>query len=136
MHYLALIEKEAGTLYGGWFPDCPGAASAGETMDECAQSALASLRSWATDAVVSGDDLPAPRSLDELMRDADVAESIKCGAVTLAVPLIVDKGRQARVNVSLDVGTLEAIDEGAKRSGMTRSAFMAEAAIRRLDELV
>jgi len=39
------------------------------------------------------------------------------------VPLIQDRGSARRINVSLDPGLIEAIDEAAKDRGMTRSAF-------------
>ena len=50
------------------------------------------------------------------------------GATIAFVPLILDKGSPRRINVSLDVGLLRAIDEEAKRRGMTRSAFLSSAA--------
>ena len=45
------------------------------------------------------------------------------------VPLLLDKGRSVRANVSLDAGVLEAIDEEAARRGLTRSKFLASAAL-------
>ena len=45
------------------------------------------------------------------------------------VPLLLDKGRSVKANVSLDAGTLEAIDEEAERRGLTRSKFLASAAL-------
>lgn len=45
-----------------------------------------------------------------------------------SVPLIVDAGRTVRINLSLDAGTVEAIDEAANARGLTRSAFLASAA--------
>ncbi|WP_074471582.1 type II toxin-antitoxin system HicB family antitoxin [Bosea sp. BIWAKO-01] len=87
-HFIAVIEKEAGALYGGWFPDCPGAASAGNTMDECTRSASASLRTWVADSLAAGKQLPAPRSLEEMNADPDVTAARSRGAVLLEVPLI------------------------------------------------
>ena len=37
-------------------------------------------------------------------------------------------GRAVRINLSLDAGTLAAIDEAANARGLTRSAFLASAA--------
>jgi hypothetical protein len=39
-----------------------------------------------------------------------------------------DAGRAVGVNLSLDAGTLAAIDEAANARGLTRSAFLASAA--------
>jgi len=45
------------------------------------------------------------------------------------IPLVIDSGRPVKANISLDVGQLEAIDAEAARRGLTRSAFLATAAI-------
>ena len=43
-----------------------------------------------------------------------------------------DSGRQAKANISVDAGTLEAIDEEAAAHGITRSAFIASAALEKI----
>ena len=48
------------------------------------------------------------------------------------VPLVRDRGSTTRINVSLDLGLLEAIDGLAKQRSQTRSAFIASAARREL----
>ena len=48
------------------------------------------------------------------------------------VPVIIDKGRPRRINISLDAGLLEAIDQETNRRGMTRSAFLSSAARREI----
>ena len=45
-----------------------------------------------------------------------------------------DRGSTVRVNVSLDLGLLEAIDAAARERKQTRSAFLASAARRELVE--
>ena len=136
MNYIAILEKEPETLVGGWFPDCPGAIAAGETLDEATASAVEALRLWATEALHRGETLPSARPLDEIVADPEIAAMLAKGAIAVAIPLIVDRGRQTRVNISLDVGALEAIDEAARRKGMTRSAFMTDAAIGEVASLV
>ena len=44
------------------------------------------------------------------------------------VPLLLDTGRLARANISIDAGRLADIDEAARLRGVTRSAFLAAAA--------
>jgi uncharacterized protein (DUF1778 family) len=44
------------------------------------------------------------------------------------VPLLLDAGRPAKANLSVDAGLLEAIDEAAEAHGLTRSAFIVSAA--------
>ena len=53
--------------------------------------------------------------------DAAAGESI------VMVPLILDRGRPVKANISLDAGLLEAIDDEAVRRGLTRSGFLASA---------
>jgi hypothetical protein len=50
------------------------------------------------------------------------------GATLAYVPLIVDLGSPKRVNISIDPGLLNAIDDAARPRGMNRSAFLASAA--------
>ena len=76
--------------------------------------------------------MPEPRDLDALRADPEVAAEAE-GNMTLAVPLLMDAGRAVRVNISLDAGTLEAIDAAAAEHGLTRSAFLASAAREKIE---
>jgi hypothetical protein len=69
-----------------------------------------------------------PRPLDAVLADSETQEEIAEGAVVAAVPLLVDAGRTVRINISLDAGLVDAIDEAAAARGVTRSAFLASAA--------
>ena len=89
MHFIAVIEKEPTTVFGGWFHDVPGAASAGATMHECTDSALHSLREWAADARACGDEIPTARTLEQIHADPDVIAARKRGAILIAVPMVV-----------------------------------------------
>ena len=44
------------------------------------------------------------------------------------MPLLLDAGRPAKANLSVDAGLLQVIDEAAEAHGLTRSAFVASAA--------
>jgi len=87
MQFVAVIEKEPWSLYGGWFPDVPGAISAGATLDECVTSARACLLDWAIDALAHGERIPSARALQEIQADRDVKAARKRGAVFVAIPL-------------------------------------------------
>lgn len=125
--YLALIDGEAGA-YGVVVPDLPGCTSGGETLDEALSNAVEAVRLWCEDARVEGEALPTPRSLEALRVDPEIAAALAEGAILAAVPLLLDSGRPARANLSLDAGLLAAIDEAAAARGLTRSAFLASAA--------
>jgi hypothetical protein len=51
------------------------------------------------------------------------------GESLVMVPLLLDRGRSVKANISLDAGLLETIDEEAGRRGLTRSAFFTSAAL-------
>jgi hypothetical protein len=51
----------------------------------------------------------------------------------ISVPLLLDRGRSVKANISLDAGLLETIDEEAKRRGLTRSAFLSSAAVEKIE---
>ena len=51
----------------------------------------------------------------------------------MLIPLLLDRGSSRRVNISLDRGLLEAIDDEARQRGMSRSAFLATAARREIE---
>jgi predicted RNase H-like HicB family nuclease len=126
-HYVAVIESSRNTV-GAWFPDVPGCVTAAESEAATIAQAAEALRLWAEDALDCGETLPAPRSLEALKSDPDVMESMSRGAAFVFIPLLVDAGRPARANISLDRNLLDAIDQAAKVRGLTRSAFLASAA--------
>jgi predicted RNase H-like HicB family nuclease len=127
-HYVAVVEKEADSAFGVWFPDVEGCFSAGDTLDEAVTNAAAALRQHAEALESAGRPLPSARSVDAVLQDKDVKTAIKTGALLFAVPLLADAGRTVRINVSLDKALVDQIDEAASARGLTRSAFIAQAA--------
>jgi hypothetical protein len=73
-----------------------------------------------------GDAIPSPRPPDEIMADPALAEDLE-GATLVLIPLVRDLGSTTRINVSVDLGLLEAIDAAARQRRQTRSAFIASA---------
>jgi predicted RNase H-like HicB family nuclease len=127
-HYVAVIEKDADSAFGVWFPDIEGCFSAGDTLEEAVANAAIVLRQHAEAVESAGRRLSAARAVDEVLRDGDVRESIAAGAVLFAVPLLADAGRTVRINISLDKALVDQIDSAASARGLTRSAFIAQAA--------
>jgi hypothetical protein len=72
--------------------------------------------------------LPAPRPLEEVRKDSQVAAELAHGAFLVAVPFIENDARIVRINVSMDSGMVKAIDAAATARKLTRSAFLAQAA--------
>lgn len=127
-HYVAVIEKEPDSAFGVWFPDVEGCFSAGDTLEEATANAAAALRQHVEAMESAGRKPPAARPVDEILRDRDVRASVKTGGVLFAVPLLADAGRTVRLNISLDKALVDQIDEAASVRGLTRSAFIAQAA--------
>jgi hypothetical protein len=74
----------------------------------------------------------AARSPFDLMKNADVRASLAAGAAFFLVPVLRDTGRATRANISLDAGTLEALDDDARMHRLSRSAYIASATIEKI----
>lgn len=131
MRYIAFVHKEPNSCYGVSFPDVPGCTSAGDTLDEALSNAVDALSGHIRLMEADMDAIPSPRTLEEIYDDPEVKNEAE-GAIISAVPLVRDRGSTTRINVSLDLGLLEAIDGLAKQRSQTRSAFLASAARREL----
>ena len=125
MHYVAVIDKDPGSAYGIQFPEVPGCFSAADRFEEIVPNAIEALSLFFED----GEAMP-PRGL-EAVRD-EVAGSIAEGAVLMMIPYVGERKRVVRVNLSLDKGFLDTLDEAARMRGMTRSAFVQKAATREM----
>lgn len=122
--YIALVHKEGGSAWGVSFPDVPGCFSAADREEDLLPNAIEALAMH-----LEGQEAPPARSVAEIAADPEVACEIASGAFLLAVPLVSLAHKPVRANISIDRGILEAIDEAARQRGMTRSAFLAEAAM-------
>jgi hypothetical protein len=111
----------------------PGCTSAGGTIEDALGCAQEALRLWAEDALEDGEAIPRPRSFDEVRADPKVAKALDEGAALAIVPLLMDSGRLAKANLSMDTGLLAAIDDAAAARGLTRSAFLATAAREKIE---
>jgi predicted RNase H-like HicB family nuclease len=125
--YIALIRKDEETDYCVDFPDFPGCVTTGETLEEARQMAAEALALHADGMLEEGEPIPEPSSLDAAMRDPENRE-----AVVVLVELNSGKKRVVRVNVTFVQDVLEQIDEYASAHDTTRSALLAEAALRHI----
>jgi predicted RNase H-like HicB family nuclease len=130
--YIALVDGSAGK-YGVIVPDLPGCTSGGKALDEALHNAVEAVRLWAEDAIADGEALPPPRSLEDIRSDRKVVRAVAEGAALAVVPLVIDSGRLARANLSIDEWMLTAIDEAARARGLTRSAFLVSAAREKIE---
>jgi predicted RNase H-like HicB family nuclease len=123
--FLALVRQDEGSAYGVEFPDVPGCFSAADDLNEVVANAQEALALWFED-----EERVEPRPLSKVAQDPSVMAAIMEGASLLAIPLIELTGRTVKANLTMDAGLLQAIDETAKVRGMTRSAFISDAARR------
>jgi predicted RNase H-like HicB family nuclease len=130
--FVALIDGEAGA-YGVIVPDLPGCTSGGRTIFEAWRNAIEAVRLWVEDARADREGTPSARSPEDLRAEPKFARALSEGATLAFVPLVVDAGRPAKANLSIDAGLLEAIDEAAEVHGLSRSAFLASAAREKIE---
>lgn len=119
--FIALVHKDADSAYGVSFPDLPGCFSAADDYSDLVKNAADALALWFEDEA-----LIEPRGIEAIR--AEVAEDLAEGAFLVAVPYVKRTTAMKRVNISMDSGILDAIDQAAFDMGLTRSAFLALAA--------
>ena len=127
--YIALIHKEPGSDYGVSFPDFPGCVTAGVTLDEARRAAQAALALHIDGMIEDGESMPEPSSLEAVM-----AERENRDAVAFLVPAPARQARAVRVNVTLPEDVLADVDRAAGSQGLSRSAFLARAARRAMND--
>nr|WP_321982486.1 type II toxin-antitoxin system HicB family antitoxin [uncultured Cohaesibacter sp.] len=131
MIYIATIHKEDDTAYGVSFPDLPGCISFGDTLEEAKRNAIEALSVHIAGMHEEEDEVPAPRGMDELKAaaaDDEFVAALLNEALLMEVPLVEELGKVSRINVTFDIGLLAAIDTVAQARGMTRAAFLSDAA--------
>jgi predicted RNase H-like HicB family nuclease len=128
-HYIALIHKDPDSDYGVSFPDFPGLATAGRTLDEARAMAEEALAFHIEGMVEDGGTIPEASTLDVVMDDPVSRD----GVVTLISTREQPK-RAVRVNVTLPEDVLAAIDRYAENRGFTRSGFLTLAAKRAMED--
>jgi predicted RNase H-like HicB family nuclease len=126
MRFVVLLHKDPDSAYGVTVPDLPGCVSAGDTADEALAGAAEAISLHVEGLEAEGQPVPSPRTIEAILADPMLAED-RAGATLATVPLVRDRGRAVRVNISMETGLLEALDAEARARGMTRSAFIAGA---------
>jgi predicted RNase H-like HicB family nuclease len=124
--YIAIIQKDSDSDFGVSFPDFPGCVTAGATIDEAKDLAQEALIFHIEGMLADGEEMPEPSGLEEVMADPDYAGG-------LAFLVTVPKTRAVRINISIPEMALRKIDAAAKKKGLTRSAFLVQAASRALE---
>ncbi len=128
-NYIALLRKDDSSDYGVEFPDFPGCITAGRTLDEAKDMAAEALALHVDGLIDDGEGLPTPSGLDTIMANPDNANSV---AFLVSTPARTEKA--VRVNVTFAESVLHRIDAAAQSVHLTRSAFLADAALKAMRE--
>jgi predicted RNase H-like HicB family nuclease len=131
--YIAYVYKDPHSSFGVSFPDLPGCYGAGESYDEAIKNAKISLREYALALSDDGEEMPKPRTHSDLAANTTEAIEMDKAAFIIEVPLLT-VGAKRRVNVSMDDRVLAAIDKACELTGLNRSAFLADIAVKWLQE--
>ena len=126
MDYIAYLHKDKKSDFGVSFPDFPGCVTAGKTLDEARVMAVEALALHIADMAEDGAAIPEPSTIDDLADDPD-----RKGAVAFLVSVDLPAGKTVRINITARESQIEAITRKADEAGMTRSAYLVQAALGR-----
>jgi predicted RNase H-like HicB family nuclease len=127
MRYPIAIETgDKKHAYGVVVPDLPGCFSAGDTLEEAMAHAREAILLHLEGLLEDRQALPKPSDLAALHRKREF-RGWTWALVDVDLSELGDKA--TRINISLPQRVLRAIDTHARRSGETRSGFLARAAI-------
>lgn len=123
--YIALLRKEPSSDFGVDFPDFPGCATAGKTLEDARRMAAEALAFHIEGMRAGHEPIPEPSSLDAIMDDPSNRD-----AVAFLTEIAAKPAKSVRINVMLPEELVRAID----RASRNRSRFLAEAARSKLHE--
>lgn len=112
--------------YGVVVPDLPGCFSAGDTMEEALSNAQEAILLHLEGLLDDKKAVPKPSALASLQRKR-AFKGWTWAVVDVDLSELGDKA--ARINITLPQRILRAVDAHARRSGETRSGFLARAAL-------
>jgi predicted RNase H-like HicB family nuclease len=123
MDYIAYLHKDKNSDFGVSFPDFPGCVTAGRSLDEARRRAPEALAFHIEGMMEDGEKIPKPSSMDAL-----VGDPARENSVAFLVTADFRRAKTVRVNVTARENQIEMIDRLARLAGMTRSAYMVQAA--------
>ena len=114
--------------YSVFFPDLPGAVSAGEDYEDAIRNAEECLSLHLYGMIADGDKLSKPTHMSKILKKLDKGEL----AALIHPDIFGVKARQedksVRINISFPRSLLEAVDSRARQLGIDRSKLLQKAA--------
>ncbi|MBV8667025.1 MAG: type II toxin-antitoxin system HicB family antitoxin [Burkholderiaceae bacterium] len=123
---IAIEPGDDNHAFGVVVPDLPGCHSAGDTLAEAYANAKEAIESHLEVLLDEGMEVPAAQSLEAHQRSS-LYQGWLWGFVEVAN--IPELKKPVRVNISLPESLLQEIDAAAEAKHLTRSGFLAQAAI-------
>ena len=125
--YIAFVFEENGK-FGATFPDFPGCVTAGDTREELAAMAVEALTAHIGLLREYGEAIATPSPLLHLVEEFNGS-----GATGMLVVNVLNKKPAVRrVNIMVPEAQLKRIDAQAKKTGLSRSAFLVQAALKEI----
>ncbi len=133
-HYYGVIEASDGDGFSIYFPDFPGCASGGETIDDVIAMGTEALQFHIDGMVEDGDIIPLPSTVDFGAERADTPEAKIHALVAIAVkiPAFPDT-----ISVSMKASVIREIMESVKgnSSNFSHRLFLERAARNEIERL-
>ncbi|MCH7936641.1 MAG: type II toxin-antitoxin system HicB family antitoxin [Proteobacteria bacterium] len=125
--YIALLHKTKTSSFGVTFPDFPGCVTGGETLEEAKRRAPEVLALHTLGMTEDGEAMPEPTALDVVM------SAVEDKAAAVLVVDAPDKFEKVeRYSITVRPSVMARIDAAAAAAGSNRSAFLAEAALKKI----
>ncbi|CAK0766412.1 antitoxin HicB [Gammaproteobacteria bacterium] len=128
MFYPLYVHYEEGSAYGGTFPDFPGCFTAADELAD-----LPRMAQEAVEVFFEGEDfeIPNPSAINRWKDHADYQDGFW---LLVEIDLARVNAKPMRLNVSLPAQLVQRIDRYADTHHMTRSGFLAQAAVNSLEQ--
>lgn len=127
MLYPLYVWKDTDSAYGASFPDLPGVNTAADNLQD-----LNNAAQEAVELMFEGEaNIPAPSAIEQWTSDPDCAGGFW---MLVNIDLSKVKTKPVRLNISLPESLLRDIDRYAKSRHLTRSGFLAQAAMKAMAE--
>ena len=131
MDFLIVLEPCADG-YGVYVPDVPGCTSGGDTLALAYTNAEEAILGHLNVMVEDGDALPQPSEDPEAPHDLNGGDLVAMVRVDLSKLEVFNK--TTPITVTIPLRTKARLDSAAKRAGLSRSAFLARAAMKLIEE--
>jgi predicted RNase H-like HicB family nuclease len=125
--YPAILEKTQ-EGYSVFFPDLPGAISAGDDYEQAVIHAKECLSLHLYGMLQDHDPIPEPSHVSEMINQMDEAHLIALIEPDVFAVKVAQENKTVQVNVTLPQSLLDAMDMRASELGMDRSVFIEKAA--------